>query len=44
MALALLLLGVLLWIVLYTVFLVPCLILYVIVAVRKQMYWRAEGE
>ena len=44
MALVLLLIAVFLWILLYTVFLVPCLILYVIVAVRKQMYWKAEGR
>ena len=44
MALVLLLVAIFLWILLYTVFLIPCLILYVIVAVRKQMYWKAENK
>ena len=42
LAFLLLVFAVCLWAIMYTVFLIPCMILYVIVAIRKQYIWQAE--
>ena len=36
--------AVCLWAIMYCVFLIPCMILYVVVAIRKQYIWQAETD
>ena len=44
LAILLLIEAIIWWFMLYAVFLIPCMVLYVIVAIRKQQYWQAEGQ